>query len=66
MTDISLNRFDIVTVLKRNYSVSMSHMSNLIHTEGFPVIKVGSRYIIPIDALREWLIKQATSEFSLN
>lgn len=26
MTDISLNRFDVVTVLKRNYSVSMSHI----------------------------------------
>ena len=46
--------------------VSRPTMSNLIHTEGFPVIKVGSRYIIPIDALREWLSKQATSEFSLN
>ena len=27
----------------------------LVAQEGFPAIKVGSKYLIPVDGLREWL-----------
>ncbi len=27
----------------------------LIALEGFPVIRIGSKYLIPVDGLREWL-----------
>lgn len=35
---------------------------NLCHQADFPAIKVGSGYIIPTDALRNWLLRQAEQE----
>ena len=35
---------------------------NLCHRADFPAIKVGSGYIIPTDALRNWLLRQAEQE----
>lgn len=40
-------------------NVSRPTMAALAKTEGFPAFRVGPRYLIPIDALNEWLIKQA-------
>lgn len=34
-------------------------MSALAKSEGFPAFRIGSRYIIPVDALNAWLIQQA-------
>ena len=35
---------------------------NLCHRADFPTIKVGAGYIIPTDALRNWLLRQAEQE----
>lgn len=35
---------------------------NLCHRADFPAIKVGAGYIIPTDALRNWLLRQAEQE----
>lgn len=35
--------------------VSKPTMVKLIHTDGFPVKKIGSRYLIPVSALIKWL-----------
>ena len=44
-------------------NVSRPTMSNLIHIEGFPVVKIGDRrYLIPVDDLRKWLSEQATGK----
>lgn len=47
--------------------VSRPTMSNLIHLEGFPVIKIGERrYLIPVDDLRKWLSQQVNSELKVS
>lgn len=39
--------------------VSRPTMSALAKSEGFPAFRIGSRYVIPVDALNAWLIQQA-------
>ena len=35
--------------------VSISSMYELMHEKGFPVLRVGSRLVIPNDKLRAWV-----------
>ena len=35
--------------------ISRSNMYQLIHAEGFVVTTIGSRYLIPKQALKEWI-----------
>ena len=35
--------------------VSISSMYELMHEKGFPVLRVGSRLVIPKDKLRTWV-----------
>ena len=35
--------------------VSVSSMYELMHEKGFPVLRVGSRLVIPKDKLRAWV-----------
>jgi len=41
--------------------VSVSSMYELMHEKGFPVLRVGSRLVIPKDKLRAW-VEQNTGE----
>lgn len=36
--------------------ISLPKAYDLVHTPGFPAIRVGKRILIPVDAFREWLI----------
>lgn len=35
--------------------VSISSMYELMHEKGFPVLRIGSRFVIPKDKLRAWV-----------
>ena len=35
--------------------VSVSSMYELMHEKGFPVLKIGTRLVVPRDKLREWV-----------
>ena len=35
--------------------ISRAKAYELVHRQDFPVIKVGSKYIVPIDAFHTWL-----------
>lgn len=48
---ISLNADDVSVIL----GLSRGGAYNLIHSEGFPQIKVGKRYIIPKAKFLEWI-----------
>lgn len=30
----------------------------LVHTDGFPVVRLGRKILVPVDRLNEWLEKQ--------
>lgn len=58
----------IVPIEKKTYSVeeaaqvigiSARYMYDLVKTEGFPVIQVGRRLLVPIKALDLWLEEQS-------
>lgn len=42
--------------------VGICTMYKLLHSDGFPAIKVGSMYLIPIDRLDQWLNDQCAPE----
>lgn len=42
--------------------VSRPTMAELIHQKGFPAIRVGRRWIIPVDGLRRWMDEQSQAQ----
>lgn len=36
--------------------ISLPKAYDLVHTPGFPAIRVGKRILIPIDAFQEWMV----------
>ena len=39
--------------------VSVSSMYELMHEKGFPVLKIGSRLVVPKEKLRDWVDRNA-------
>jgi len=39
--------------------ISDRRVWDLINVEGFPVVRLGKRVVIPVDGLRQWLAEQA-------
>lgn len=44
-----------VPELAKTLGVGLNAAYDLIHIQGFPVIKIGKRYVIPKTGLDEWL-----------
>ena len=42
--------------------ISLPKAYELVKSPGFPVIRIGTRILIPIDAYREWLNENASSK----
>ena len=53
-----LNAKMVATVL----GVSHSSGYELMHQEGFPALRIGSRIVVPKDKFREWVEKQMDGE----
>lgn len=45
-----------VQELSAQMGISLPKAYELTKTPGFPVIRIGTRILIPVDAFREWLI----------
>lgn len=45
-----------VQELAAQLGVSLPKAYELVKQPGFPVIRVGTRILIPVDAFREWLV----------
>lgn len=43
----------------RLFPLGRNGLYNLLHSRGFPAIRLGRRFVVPRDALRAWLEKQA-------
>ncbi|MDY4596093.1 helix-turn-helix domain-containing protein [Faecalimonas umbilicata] len=51
-----------VQELSAHMGISLSKAYELVKTPGFPTIRVGTRILIPVEAYREWLLKNAANE----
>lgn len=48
---LMLNVVQVAGVL----GISRAGAYELVHSEGFPALKIGSRIVVPQDKLREWI-----------
>ena len=45
-----------VQELSAQMGISLPKAYELVKSEGFPSIRIGTRILIPVDAFREWLV----------
>ena len=55
---LALSADDVAQVL----GISRAHAYNLMHSKGFPTIKIGKRMTVPKDKLIEWIDRQMSSK----
>ena len=48
-----------VQELSAQMGISLPKAYELVKTPGFHTLRIGTRILIPIDAYKEWLIKQS-------
>ena len=48
-----------MTTLQEAIPIGKNLLGTLVHSEGFPSIKIGRRIIVPKKALEKWLLEQA-------
>ena len=51
-----------VQELASQLGISLPKAYELVKRPGFPVLRIGTRILIPVDAFREWLSDSATRE----
>lgn len=51
-----------VQELSAQMGISLPKAYELVKAPGFPTIRVGTRILIPVEAYREWLLKNAASD----
>ena len=54
---LALSAEDVAQVL----GISRANAYTLMHSKGFPTIKIGKRMTVPKDKLIEWINKQMTA-----
>lgn len=55
---LTLNVVQVAAVL----GISRAGAYELVHSEGFPALKIGSRIVVPKDKLREWIDTNTTQK----
>ena len=55
---LMLNFVQVAAVL----GISRAGAYELVHSEGFPTLKIGSRIVVPKDKLREWIDANTTQK----
>ncbi len=48
-----------VQELSAQMGISLPKAYELVKTPGFPTLRIGTRILIPIDAYKDWLMKQS-------
>ena len=51
-----------VQELSAQMGISLPKAYELVKSEGFPSIRIGTRILIPVDAFREWLVITSNKE----
>ncbi len=50
-----------VQELSAQMGISLPKAHELVKTLGFPIIRVGTKILMPVEAYREWLFKNAVN-----
>ncbi len=53
-----------VQELSAQMGISLPKAYELVKQPGFPVIHIGTRILIPVEAYKEWLVRNATDTLS--
>ena len=51
-----------VQELSSQMGISLPKAYELVKQPGFPVLRIGTRILIPVEAYREWLLKNAVND----
>ena len=51
-----------VQELSAQMGFSLPKAYELVKTTGFPTLRIGTRILIPVDAFKAWLMRQATEK----
>ena len=51
-----------VQELSAQMGISLPKAYELAKTPGFPTLRIGTRILIPVDAYKAWLVRQATEK----
>ncbi len=51
-----------VQELSAQMGISLPKAYELVKTPGFPMLRIGTRILIPVDAYKAWLVRQATEK----
>ena len=51
-----------VQELAAQMGISLPKAYELVKTPGFPTIRIGTRILLPVEAYREWLLKNAVND----
>ena len=51
-----------VQELTAQMGISLPKAYELVKTPGFPTLRIGTRILIPIDAYKDWLMKNAVQK----
>ena len=51
-----------VQELSAQMGISLPKAYELVKTPGFPTLRIGTRILIPIDAYKDWLMKNAVQK----
>ena len=51
-----------VQELSAQMGISLPKAYELVKTPGFPTLRIGTRILIPIDAYKDWLMKQSMQD----
>jgi excisionase family DNA binding protein len=50
-----------VQELSAQMGISLPKAYELVKTQGFPTIRIGTRILIPVEAFKEWLVINSTN-----
>ena len=51
-----------VQELSARMGISLPKADALVKRPGFPIIRIGTRILIPVDAFKEWLVINSNTE----
>jgi len=55
-----------VKELARELSIGLNAAYNLVNTEGFPALRIGTKIVVPVELLDDWIRENARENAQKN